>query len=280
MAGRGAIQFLRGDSSKRKASNESLLPGQPFYETDTNLLYVGGKEGTPLKTAAPAGRTIQTYWENVGQDKAVRVRPGDRAFIELKDGTVLPALCVNSEAWDLRSQKGGIIWQVVWTQRHAMLSQGQFESTGVQNWGDTDLHKWLRDTVLPLFPDYLSTEIISVTKSSGTDHGDSGTSCKLWVPSAEEIWGKNNTSLPSTTEMCRDDKATQFQYYAQLIGTDANSKNSDLKLTGDQGTWLRNKKQGATFIKLSTQWYVLTDNGKLGTDGGNESYSVTFCFIL
>lgn len=53
MAGNNAIQFLRGSSAKRKASSESLLPGQPFYETDTNLFYVGGKEGTPLKTAEP-----------------------------------------------------------------------------------------------------------------------------------------------------------------------------------------------------------------------------------
>lgn len=75
MAGNNAIQFLRGDSSKRKASNESLLPGQPFYETNTNLFYIGGKEGTPLKTAEPivvsgsegiaysisAGGTIRNY---------------------------------------------------------------------------------------------------------------------------------------------------------------------------------------------------------------------------
>lgn len=42
MAGNNSIQFLRGLSSARKASSDSLLPGQPFYETDTNLLYCGG----------------------------------------------------------------------------------------------------------------------------------------------------------------------------------------------------------------------------------------------
>ncbi len=55
MAGNGSIQFLRGNSDKRKASNESLLPGQPFYEADTNRLYVGGVNGTSLKIARPIG---------------------------------------------------------------------------------------------------------------------------------------------------------------------------------------------------------------------------------
>jgi len=42
MAGNNSIQLLRGSSTARKASTEKLLSGQPFYETDTNLFYVGG----------------------------------------------------------------------------------------------------------------------------------------------------------------------------------------------------------------------------------------------
>lgn len=54
MAGNNAIQFLRGTSSDRKSSISSLLAGQPFYETDTNLLYVGsGSES--LLAAKPVG---------------------------------------------------------------------------------------------------------------------------------------------------------------------------------------------------------------------------------
>ncbi len=55
MAGNNAIQFLRGNSTARRASNQSLEAGQPFYETDTNLLYVGGESGTALNTAVPVG---------------------------------------------------------------------------------------------------------------------------------------------------------------------------------------------------------------------------------
>lgn len=41
MAGNNAIQFLRGNSTKRAASTEVALAGQPIFETDTNKLYIG-----------------------------------------------------------------------------------------------------------------------------------------------------------------------------------------------------------------------------------------------
>ena len=44
MAGNNAIQVLRGTRSSRKSSSEYLLSGQPFYETDTNKLYIGNGE--------------------------------------------------------------------------------------------------------------------------------------------------------------------------------------------------------------------------------------------
>lgn len=41
MAGKNAIQFLRGTSTQRASHSEVSLNGQPIYETDTNRLYVG-----------------------------------------------------------------------------------------------------------------------------------------------------------------------------------------------------------------------------------------------
>lgn len=43
-----AIQFLRGTSSQRSTSDQTLLAGQPFYETDTEELLVSGEE-VPIK---------------------------------------------------------------------------------------------------------------------------------------------------------------------------------------------------------------------------------------
>lgn len=42
MANNKSLQFLRGNSTQRQRSTETLLAGQPFYETDTRLLYIGG----------------------------------------------------------------------------------------------------------------------------------------------------------------------------------------------------------------------------------------------
>lgn len=40
-AGNSAIQLLRCTSDTRGSSSETLLEGQPMYETDTGLFYVG-----------------------------------------------------------------------------------------------------------------------------------------------------------------------------------------------------------------------------------------------
>ena len=41
MAGNNSIQILRCNSTSRGSSSAILLEGQPMYETDTGLFYVG-----------------------------------------------------------------------------------------------------------------------------------------------------------------------------------------------------------------------------------------------
>lgn len=38
------IRFRRGTSTKRDSSTETLFEGQPFFETDSGILYVGNGE--------------------------------------------------------------------------------------------------------------------------------------------------------------------------------------------------------------------------------------------
>ncbi len=61
MAGNNSIQFLRGNSARRLGSPESLIAGQPFYEMDTNSLYVGGSNGTSLTAATP----VNSYYDRI-----------------------------------------------------------------------------------------------------------------------------------------------------------------------------------------------------------------------
>lgn len=49
-----SLQFLRGNSTQRKASSEALLAGQPFFEMDSRRLYVGpGNLNALSPVAAP-----------------------------------------------------------------------------------------------------------------------------------------------------------------------------------------------------------------------------------
>ena len=41
MAGNNSIQFLRGTSTQRNSNANTSLIGQPLFETDTNMLYIG-----------------------------------------------------------------------------------------------------------------------------------------------------------------------------------------------------------------------------------------------
>ena len=54
MANNGSIQFLRGTSARKQevGAQTTLLAGQPFFETDTNKLYIGNGTKNLLNTSA------------------------------------------------------------------------------------------------------------------------------------------------------------------------------------------------------------------------------------
>lgn len=54
MAGNNLIKMLRCTSTSRATSSDILLDGQPMYEKDTNLLYVGDGV-TQAKNLTPCG---------------------------------------------------------------------------------------------------------------------------------------------------------------------------------------------------------------------------------
>lgn len=66
MAGKEAIKFLRGTSTQRLASTATLSAGQPFYETDTNKLYVGtnNKLNSAVPIIATPSEHVHAYLSN------------------------------------------------------------------------------------------------------------------------------------------------------------------------------------------------------------------------
>lgn len=257
MAGNNSIQFLRGSGHN---SSEALLPGQPYYDYTNNLLFIGGSTNTPINTANPVGNSIRKYWENVGSNGTVNAKLGDRAFIETTNGHILPALCVDSD------YTNGTTWQVSWYEKHRIAA------SSTTTWGGTELYTWLNNEVLNLLPDYLKNKITGVTKSSGGD--DPGTSCKLWVPSAEEIW-EQAASFP--TYMSKDSNSTQLVYYKWLLeGGDVNTAIlSNYKLQSNSYSWLRNGVTTGTAF-----WTCLDGGGRANSGAVNNEYSILFCFSI
>ena len=257
MAGNNSIQILRGSGH---SSSAQLLPGQPYYDYINNQLYIGGSNGTVISSANPVGISIRKYWENVGVDGAVNAKLGDRAFIETANGGILPALCVNS------NHREGTTWQVSWYAKHNIAT------SSATTWGGTSLCTWLNGAVLSLLPDYLKNKITSVTKSSGD--GDSGASRKLWVPSAEEIWGKDNKTFPSY--MAKDSNSTQFGYYKWLLeGDETATESANYKLQSNHSSWLRNR-----YSSGSSDWCYMYSDSRLGYVSVSNEYSVVFCFSI
>lgn len=58
MAGNNAIQILRSNTSTISKSNEVLLIGQPLYDTETRLLYVGNGENSASELMYSAGGIV------------------------------------------------------------------------------------------------------------------------------------------------------------------------------------------------------------------------------
>lgn len=61
MAGNNSIQILRGTNDKVINSQETLLPGQPFYNITKGYLTIGGEENTSIKSAPIKVREVVAY---------------------------------------------------------------------------------------------------------------------------------------------------------------------------------------------------------------------------
>lgn len=77
---------------------------------------------------------------------------------------------------------------------HAMYNDGKF--WGKTGWANSDLRAWLRETVLPAFPDSLKSRLIGVAKRQeffdGKWKDQTATTDRLWIPSFHEVFEKDS----------------------------------------------------------------------------------------
>ena len=270
MAGNDVIHFLRGTSTIREAKSDILGKGQPFYETDTNKLYIGD-DIKAINNLKPVGNNIRTYWENI---ENIHVTVGDRSFIELNDGTILPALCVDTECTysdqdnDIQITSNSSTWQVSWYEKETIASSAQLKLATRIPWGATDVKIKLNRINSNNLPKYLQDKIIPVTKTSGD--GDKGVSCTLWSPSVEEIFGLT-TGGNAWVAISKD---TQFRYYNYLLGDNINATDPHSALSSNSVYWLRNRPTN------NNSWSALGPLGGVITPSvkSNTTLFVSFCF--
>lgn len=258
MSDNQAIRFLRGTTRNIGLTSTTLLAGQPLIDTDKNLLYVGTDGGTAINKVTPvrANLNIQGFWEDIKYNNQL-VRVGDRSFIEI-GGKMLPALCLSAGT---SSSERHSTWQINYNQHHSI------GSTSTSTWGNTSMFRWLNGSeVLGSMPQYMQNCIAEVSRSGATS--------KLWLLSAEEIFGTSN--LPSW--VVRDSTHGQFIYYRNLIGEGAAGNSYNTALYCNTGTFLRSKYNNTGDNNF---WCYLDSSGRLAyMSGSSATTGVTFCFEI
>lgn len=226
---------------------------------------------------------------------------GDISFINsMHSADLLPALCVDIYE---SSGKRNSVWQVNWCEKTVALSSSDETSWrgGNTKWENTEIYRYLNNDVITYyFPAYLQNVITPVVKSMGnitiysyagghSSYSDSGVQSRLWIPSAEEIWGTSNlpkqTYGPSPYDVSTDG-STQFEYYKRLLGanaTPATGRDSDSKLASTASIWLRNYT-GPIDTSFYPRFYTLDANGSLQDTGSTTEQSgalaLTICFVV
>ncbi len=172
-----------------------------------------------------------------------------------------------------------------------LISHPTWGQTNSNKWGTTVIYNYLNNDIYSLLPTYLQSCIVPVDKSmgtyttrpSGSTYYDIGASSRLWIPSAQEIWGPSvNWLNVDRRGISVDGGSTQFEYYKQLLGDNANPQDSKVAamLAPTIKIWLRNYS-GPYNEGFYPRGCLLDTSGFLdnGVDYSQKN-SLVFCFVL
>jgi len=153
--------------------------------------------------------TIEGSWSDVMADinagtYADRYHVGDMKLLELSDGTRVYMELVAIDA-DTLSSDGTSKAATSWLCHGVCPHRMRLDGTVGNEWPDTELHAWLEDELLPLFPAILRRNVKRVVKhyrvGQASDYKASND--VVWVPSVHEVM--NNADYNSSPDV---------QYYA------------------------------------------------------------------
>lgn len=120
-----------------------------------------------------------------------KYRIGDTVKLDLGEaGTIMMELvAMNADELADGSGKAHMTWisKELLKYKHAM----NIDATSEGGWMDSDMRFWLRESILPLFPEILRANIQEVTKYSYSfsEKGTISSADSIWIPSRREVFG-------------------------------------------------------------------------------------------
>ena len=143
--------------------------------------------------------TISDSWEEIiaaGEDGTYidKYQIGDTKELDLGEEGVIEMELVAFDADELADGSGKA--HMTWIAKD-LLNTEHFmneEYTNEGGWPASDMRAWLRDSILPLFPETVRSNIREVKKYSYSysDNGTISSSDTIWIPSGREMFGADN----------------------------------------------------------------------------------------
>ena len=136
------------------------------------------------------------------------------------------------------------------------------ELTSEGGWPASDMRAWLRDSILPLFPDTVRSNIKEVKKYSYSfsDSGTISSSDMIWIPSHREVYG------------AEESKEYDGPVYLAIFSPISRIR---LRAGEPESWWLRSADS------QYDRWFDGVNSGGAGNSGGNaylkEGVLVGFC---
>lgn len=178
------------------ASDDDVPSGQEENGTADNIVYdtEGANIESEVNDRDPG--PISDSWEEIiaaGEDGTYvdKYRIGDTKELDLGKEGVIEMELVAFDADELAdgSGKAAMTWiakgllNTEHTMNEALTSEG--------GWPSSDLRAWMQESVFPLFPEDVRSNIKEVTKYSFsyTDGETISSSEKIWIPGRKEIFG-------------------------------------------------------------------------------------------
>ena len=156
------------------------------------------EEGDTSSAEDRASGQISDSWEEIiasGEDGTYidKYRIGDTKELDLGEEGVIEMELVAFDADELADGSGKA--HMTWIAKDLLISRHVMnaEYTSKGGWPASDMRAWLQNSILPLVPDPVRSEIKEVKKYSYsyTGIGTVSSADRIWIPSHREIFGAN-----------------------------------------------------------------------------------------